>query len=137
MRPAPKILLVEDNEDDRYLTERVLKKAGLASAFHAGDGRVAVEYLSGEGRFADRAAYPLPDIVLLDLKIPEINGHQVLEWINTQPDLAGCAVYILSSSGEVRDRERAANARAAGYFVKPLTVENMAAILGRPRHKGD
>ena len=128
MTAAPSILLVEDDEDDRFLAERTLRKAGLKVAFHAPDGRVAVDYLSGEGKFADRGAYPLPDVVLLDLKIPEITGHQVLEWINTQEHLKACRVYILSSSGEIRDCERAAAARAANYFVKPLTEENVAIL---------
>jgi len=126
MTDSLKILLVEDDEDDRFLTERVLRKAGLKISFHASDGQVAVDYLSGEGKYADRNTYPIPDIALLDLKIPEITGHQVLEWINTQEHLKRCRVYILSSSGEVRDRQRAEAARAAGYFVKPLTEQNIA-----------
>ena len=127
------ILLVEDDEDDCYLAERALHKAGLKLAFHAPDGRVAVDYLSGEGKFADRTTYPLPDVVLLDLKIPEITGHQVLEWMNTQEHLKACRAYILSSSGEVRDRERAEAAKAADYFVKPLTGENIAKLRNAGR----
>lgn len=128
MKREPRILLVEDDEDDRYLTERALAKAGLKTTYNAVDGRVAIDYLLGEGSFADRERHPLPDFVLLDLKLPEISGHQVLEWMSTRPELKDCHVYILSSSGEARDRDRAAKAQAAGYFVKPLTVENIAQI---------
>ena len=127
-----KILLVEDDEDDRYLAERALRKAGLKVAFHAPDGRVAVDYLSGAGKYADRTTYPLPDVVLLDLKIPEITGHQVLEWIDTQEHLKACRACILSSSGDVRDRQRAESAHAANYFVKPLTEQNIASLLSGP-----
>jgi CheY-like chemotaxis protein len=131
MKTSPKILLVEDNEDDCFLTERVLAKAGLKTVYNAVNGRVAIEYLEGLGAYGDRIHHPLPDIVLLDLKLPEISGHQVLEWIDTRPDLSSCRVYILSSSGEARDRTRAAEAHAAGYFVKPLTEKNLQEILGQ------
>lgn len=123
------ILLVEDSEDDRFLTVRVLSKAGLDTVQHVEDGRMALAYLKGDGEYADRSRHPKPDVVLLDLKIPEFSGHEVLEWINTQPELQDCPVFILSSSGEARDRDRAAAANAAGYFVKPLMAENVAEIL--------
>ena len=127
----PHILLVEDNDDDRYFSQRALAKAGLKSVFHVGDGQAAIDYLSGQKAYADRTKFPLPDIVFLDLKIPEINGHQVLEWIRTQPSLDRCLVYILSSSGEASDRARAAAANVTDYFVKPLTAGNIALILER------
>jgi two-component system response regulator len=129
MKTSPRILLVEDNEDDSFLTERVLRKAGLRTIFNAVNGRIALEYLQGMGTYGDRVAHPLPEIILLDLKLPEVSGHQVLEWIHTRPDLARLRVYILSSSGEARDRARAGDAHAAGYFVKPLTGMNLQEIL--------
>ena len=131
MKDAIPILLVEDDEDDLFLEERTLNKAGLNSLFHVSDGQSAIDYLSGQKAYADRTKYPLPKAVLLDLKLPEIMGHQVLEWMRTQPELNGCPVYILSSSGETRDRERAEAAKASGYFVKPLTGENVAEIMAQ------
>ena len=125
------ILLVEDDEDDLFFAERTLGKAGLKSVFHVATGQAAVDYLSGERGFADREKFPLPDIILLDLKIPEINGHQVLEWVKAQPQLEAIAVYILSSSGEISDRTRATAANAAGYFVKPLTAQHVETVLRR------
>jgi CheY-like chemotaxis protein len=129
MSGQPYILLVEDDEDDRFFAERTLGKAGLKSVFHVATGQAAVDYLSGERGFADREKFPLPDIILLDLKIPEISGHQVLEWVKAQPQLGTIAVYILSSSGEISDRTRATAANAAGYFVKPLTGQNVETVL--------
>lgn len=131
MKSQIKIMVVEDNEDDLYLTERTLSKKGIKSIFNAPDGRIAINYLLGEGAFSDRELHPLPDAILLDLKLPEISGHQVLEWINTRPELSACLVFILSSSGETRDRDRASNAKAAGYFVKPFTEKNVDEILAR------
>jgi CheY-like chemotaxis protein len=131
MSGQPYILLVEDDEDDRFFAERTLGKAGLKSVFHVATGQAAVDYLSGERGFADREKFPLPDIILLDLKIPEINGHQVLEWVKAQPQLEAIAVYVLSSSGEISDRTRATAANVAGYFVKPLTAQNVEMVLRR------
>lgn len=123
-------MVVEDNEDDLYLTERTLAKQGIKSIFNAADGRSAINYLLGEGAFSNRTLHPLPDVILLDLKLPEISGHQVLEWINAQPELSSCLVCILSSSDETRDRARATQAKAAGYFVKPLTEKNVQDLIG-------
>ena len=128
MKNAPKILLVEDDEDDLFLTARILRKAGIADVYRVGDGRTALEYLSGFGPFAHRELHPLPDVVLIDLKIPEINGHKVLEWIGNRAELSALRCYVLSSSGEQRDRERACASGIAGYFVKPLTADDITAI---------
>jgi CheY-like chemotaxis protein len=129
MKNAPSILLIEDDEDDLFLARRILKKGGIADVRHAGDGRQALDYLEGRGAFADRAAHPLPDVMLVDLKIPLVNGHQVVEWLATQPQLKGIRAYVLSSSGEERDRTRARAAGAAGYFVKPLNSADIALLL--------
>jgi CheY-like chemotaxis protein len=124
------VLLAEDNEDDLFLTQRVLKKAGVGPVFHVSDGREAVQYLGGEGAFGDRRLHPFPEVVLLDLKMPELTGHEVLEWIRSQPALRDLKVYVLTSSDEHRDRERAAKAGVQGYFVKPLTAAHLAEIFG-------
>ncbi|HSI82589.1 MAG: response regulator [Candidatus Methylacidiphilales bacterium] len=124
---SPIILLVEDNEDDMYLTRRALSKAGLKSVFDVTDGQEAVDYIQGGRKYSDRTVWPFPDIILLDLKIPEISGHEVAEWIKSRPEYDSCLVYILSSSGETRDRDRAI-ASSQGYFVKPLTAAHIETI---------
>jgi CheY-like chemotaxis protein len=123
------VLLAEDNEDDLFLSKRVLAKAGVAPVFHVSDGKEAMDYLSGRGDYTDRAQHPLPAVMLLDLKMPGFSGHEVLEWLRTQPALRGLKVFVLTSSGETRDRERVKKAGAQGYFVKPLTPEHLTAIL--------
>lgn len=127
--PEPRVLLVEDNADDLFLTRRQLLKGGIKEVFHVSDGQSALDYLEGRGSFGKRNLHPLPDIVLVDLKIPEVSGHRVLEWIKTRPALAGMKTYVLSSSDEERDRHRAAQAGARGYFVKPLTAADVASLL--------
>jgi CheY-like chemotaxis protein len=129
MKTSPTILILEDDEDDLFFAERVLSKMGIKHTHHVGNGRLAIDYLMGKGPYAQRGKHPFPDIVLIDLKVPEINGHQVAEWIASQESMKALHVYILSSSGEQRDRERAAKASVAGYFVKPLTPSHIESIL--------
>ena len=123
------VLLAEDNEDDLFLSERVLKKAGIGPVFHVADGREARDYLAGRGDYADRGKFPLPEVVLLDLKMPEFTGHEVLEWLRKEPELKDLKVFVLTSSDEMRDRERVERAGIQGYFVKPLTAANIAEIF--------
>jgi len=130
MNPGAAVLLAEDNEDDLFLSERVLAKAGISPVFHVADGQQAIDYLAGEGDYQDRKRYPLPGVVLLDLKMPAFSGHEVLEWIRTQPQLQELKVYVLTSSGEERDRERAGQAGAQGYFVKPLLPAHIETVFG-------
>ncbi len=120
MEPAPKILIVEDDEDDLFLTQRILRKAGMEQVCHLPDGRKTIEFLSGPG--------PRPDVMLVDLKIPEVTGHEILEWMSRRDELKGIRTYVLSSSGEARDRSRAEAAGAKGYFEKPLTAADVARI---------
>ena len=102
------ILLVEDNEDDVFLMERALKKASIERPMHvAKDGRQAMEYLQAVGQYSDRNAFPLPSLIFLDLKLPFVQGFQVLEWINQQPSLKQIPVVILTSSSEQSDRDKA------------------------------
>lgn len=119
------VLIVEDDEDDLYLLEREFERIGSPLIKHAGDGGVAIKYLAGSGPFADRATHPLPDVVLLDLKIPFLDGHGVLAWIRARSELAGLRVYILTGSDEPKDRAQATALGATGYFVKPLRAEKL------------
>jgi CheY-like chemotaxis protein len=129
MNPDPAVLLAEDNEDDLFLSSRVLAKASLQTVHHVADGREAIDYLAGRGPYADRVRHPLPDILLLDLKMPGHTGHEVLEWLRRQPGLQTITVYMLTSSDEPSDRRRAQKAGARGYIVKPLLPEHVSMIL--------
>src|SRR4051812_33558569 len=101
------ILLVEDSEDDVLFMQRALLSAGFKQPLQvAPDGRIALEYLGGAKQFADRKTYPIPSLVLLDLKLPHVLGLDVLKWIRSQPDLQTLPVVVLTSSGERSDLER-------------------------------
>src|ERR1041384_6928520 len=99
MTDQPTILLAEDDPDDVLLAQIALRKARLANPLQiVRDGEEAIAYLQGEGRYADRNRYPLPILLLLDLKMPKVNGFQVLEWLRKQPLLSRLPVAVLTSS---------------------------------------
>jgi CheY-like chemotaxis protein len=115
------LLLVEDKSNDVLLIRRALGKAGIANPLQVvGDGDQAVAYLAGDGPFADRERFPLPGVVLLDLKLPRRSGLEVLEWLRGQPGLKRLPVVVLTSSAESRDINRAYDLGANSYLVKPV-----------------
>lgn len=126
------ILHVEDSDDDAFLLERALSRAGVYSRLHrVGDGRQAVEYLSGTGLFTNREAHPLPSLVLLDLKLPQLDGFEVLSWARSQAELEHLPVFILSSSDMPEDVARARELGAQAYFVKSARFEDVVKEVGR------
>src|SRR5690242_7442928 len=99
---AKPILLVEDSEEDAALLLRTLKRLGVANAvFALRSGEQAISYLKGEGIFADRERFPMPAVLLLDLKLTGINGFEVLKWLTTQPHLSALFVVVLSGHDEI------------------------------------
>lgn len=124
------ILLVEDEENDVVFMEMALEKAGLVSAFQvAEDGQEAIDYLGGRGEFADRAGFPLPAIVFLDLKLPRVMGMDVLKWIRDQPALDTRVVIMLSSSQQRSDIQKACTLGANSYLVKPSNPFGLEEIV--------
>jgi CheY-like chemotaxis protein len=110
--------------------KRAMSKANLDLPLHiATNGEEAIDYLSGVGTYADRQAYPLPDCVFLDLKMPFMSGFDVLEWLREQPSLSDLKVVVLTSSPEDRDRERALELGARGYAVKPPSPQMLLEVL--------
>ncbi|HZM03818.1 MAG TPA: response regulator [Candidatus Saccharimonadales bacterium] len=129
---VPIILLVEDSPDDVFFFHRAVTKSKVAATTHVAiDGVEAINYLQNQGRFADRAAFPQPDIIFLDLKLPHLNGFEVLEWIGRQPQRPAAPVIILTSSSEPEDRERAETLGAALFLTKPPLPEQLSEILGK------
>ena len=119
------ILLVEDDENDVFFFQRALNKAGITNPLQvARDGQEAVDYLRGSGKFAERAKFPLPGLILLDLKLPFLMGLDVLKWIRQQSDLSPIVV-ILSSSRQDDDVEAAYRLGANAYLVKPADVSKL------------
>lgn len=126
----PTILLVEDEENDVVFMEMALEKAGLISAFQvAEDGAEAIDYLSGQDKFSDRAQYPLPALVFLDLKLPRVMGMDVLTWIRAQPELDMVVVIMLTSSQQRSDIQMACSLGANSYLVKPSNPNELNEIV--------
>lgn len=126
----PAILLVEDNDEDVFLLRRALRKNDVDCVLQtAEDGESAIEYLSGAGKYADRTLHPFPSLVLLDLKLPYVNGFEVLAWIATQPSCRDLRIIVLTSSGEEPDRAKAAQFGIREYFLKPPTSELVAKVV--------
>ena len=119
------ILVVEDREDDILLIRRALVHAHLTNPVHVvRDGEEAVEYLGGSGKYANREEFPLPGLILLDLKMPRMDGFEVLEWIRGQPGISGIVVLVLTSSERIRYVNRAYSLGTSSFLVKPFDFEN-------------
>lgn len=126
MIPANAILLVEDSEDDVFLMKHALNGAGVSNPiFVVETGQQAVNYLAGAGAFQDRARYPMPVGVFLDLKLPLMSGHEVLAWIRSQRQLESLVVVVLTSSNEPSDVRRSYSLGASSYLVKPLNARQV------------
>src|SRR5579872_3824676 len=114
------VLLVEDSEDDVFIMQRALRKAGLSIPMNvASNGREALDYLQAAGKYSDRAVYPVPAVIFLDLKIPFVHGFEVLRWIRQQVSLNDVPVAVLTSSLEESDRKLADELGARYFLIKP------------------
>ncbi len=121
MNELSTILLVEDNPDDAELLEYAFRKAGIANPLLAvADGDAAVDYVGGRGAYADRTRHPLPELILLDLKLPRRSGFEVLGFIRGQEATRHTPVVVLTSSSQHGDIQRAYEAGANSYLVKPV-----------------
>jgi two-component system, response regulator len=118
------ILLVEDNPNDVKLTLNAFAIANLANSVHvARDGVEALEYLFGAEQNTDQKIPDRPKLILLDLKLPRLNGHEVLKRIKSDPRTSGIPVVVLTSSSEERDVMRTYEVGANSYIIKPVDFE--------------
>lgn len=131
METQREILLIEDDTSDALLIRRALEKTGLdfrLSRLKHGDE--AVDYLTGVAPFNDRDAHPLPDVILLDIKLPRRSGLEVLEWIRAQPPgVSRIPVVMLTASRHMVDINRAYDLRANGFLTKPETAHQLQEML--------
>ena len=125
----PAMLYVEDEKTDVLLLRVAFTRAGLTNPVHiAVDGAEAIDYLAGNGPFADRDQHPLPALVLLDLNLPKKSGFEVLNWIRAQPQFYSLPVVIYTSSVGLIDKETAQVFGATDYFVKRSGVNRIAEL---------
>lgn len=126
------ILVVDDDPNDRFLIERAFQQAGLKSKLKTvSGGSEAIDYLRGLGLYGDRGRYPLPFLILLDLKMPGVTGFEVLHWVRSQPDLNRILLVVLTSSNLQSDVDRAYALGANSYLVKPVEFDEMVSMVQR------
>jgi CheY-like chemotaxis protein len=123
-------LLVEDSQDDVLLIRRAFTKAKIHDALQVvRNGEEALAYLKGEGHYSNRTEYPLPDLVLLDLKLPGKDGFEVLQWIRHEPGFSALRVVVLTSTDDIRDVNRAYQLGANSFVVKPVDGSDFVSIV--------
>lgn len=121
--PELNILLAEDSPDDVFFFQRALARTEVRAHLHvATDGAKVMDYLRGNGS-------RVPDVIFLDLKMPNQNGFEVLAWLKQNPAFGATKIFVLTSSVEPKERELAGNLGAEAYFVKPITPDQLSEVL--------
>jgi len=124
------ILLVEDNPDHAELMRRHLERLPTASCLrHVADGEAALDYIFGRGAYADRARFPAPDLVLLDLRLPRVAGLEVLRQIKSHPTLHRTPVVVLTSSNADLDVATAFEYRTNRFVTKPVDFHQLSQLI--------
>ena len=126
------ILLAEDDPNDVLLIQRAFEKAGFRHLLKVvSDGGDAIDYLSGRGKYADRDKFPMPFLLLLDLKMPGTDGFEVLQWARSDPNIKRLLIVVLTASNLQEDVDRAYDLGANSYLVKPVEFDEMVHLVQR------
>ena len=126
------VLLIEDNPRDVRLTERAFKQAELTHDLRVvRDGDEAIEYLFHEGAYADPSRAPRPKVILLDLNLPRMGGHEVLRRVKQDPRFKNVPIIVLTTSGRVDDIRQAYELGANAYLLKPVEFNRFTEVLGQ------
>jgi len=130
MKKLEHILLAKDNEDYALLFERALKAAGVEARLNVvSDGHEAVDYLTGTDPFSDRTKHPFPKLLLLDLKMPRMDGFEVLSAVRQRLGFTQLPVIVLTHSDNPADVRRAYELGATSYFRKPDSLEGLDEMI--------
>ncbi len=126
----PVLLVAEDNELDALLMLRLVERCGNSfKMMHVPHGEAAIDYLRGAGEYGDRTQYPLPSLLLLDLKMPRKDGFAVLRWRQENLSHAGLPIVVFSSSNLPEDVSRAFALGANSYVVKPSDPDRLERLV--------
>lgn len=120
------ILIAEDDESDQLLIEKALRDAGVKGPIHiVGDGAEAISYMMGEGKYADRKQFAYPTFIMVDLKMPRVDGLGVLEFLKANPEWKIIPTVVLSGSADHDDIKKAYLLGASSYHIKPQSHEKL------------
>jgi|SRR6185437_4471303 len=129
---SPVVLLVDDDVNFAMLVTQAFSKAWPEVRLHTvNDGESAIQYLVGEGQYADRRQFFAPSLMLLDLNMPRVDGFQVLSWKRKIPDLNALPVVVWSSSDLPENLQRAYSLGAAAYLIKPMAFDDYVDVIKR------
>jgi CheY-like chemotaxis protein len=119
-----RIILVDDSEGEALFVKRMLRDAGLEDPiFHIQDPEEALRYFGGEGVYSSRERFPIPDIVLLDLGMPKVDGYAILSWIRSRPEMGRVAVIVLTGEVDPKKVKMAYQLGATSFLAKSATME--------------
>jgi len=120
------ILIAEDEEDYVFLIQKAFTEAKIPNPIHVvSTGQETLAYLKGEGKYTNRDEYPLPDLLLLDLKLPGFSGFEIIGWARSQPGLSGLRIVVLTSSDQMRDVNDAYRLGANSFLMKPYDFQDL------------
>ena len=124
------ILLVEDDEDYALILQSAMKAIGWRNPIRiVHNGKEAVQYLNGEGKYSDREAWPFPSVMFVDVKMPLANGFEVLRWMRNHPECSVVPTMMLSTSDDEKDVRLASELGASAYVMKPADTDDLKGML--------
>jgi len=124
------ILIADDDENDRTLLQLAIQRSNIpVNTSEVYDGEEVINYLRGEGQYSDRVQYPFPDLVIIDLKMPRMNGLEVLDWIRKNPTCHFLPAIMLSGSGLEADILEAHRRGVKAYFIKPNAPDELQNLV--------
>jgi CheY-like chemotaxis protein len=129
MPPKATILLVDDQQDDARLVQRCFERARILNPLMVlNSGQDCVKYLSGAGEFSDREEFPLPALLLLDLRMPGMDGYEVISWIRSRPEFQKLRIVVLTGFGDMASVSKAYQQGANSFITKPMDFEKFIEI---------
>ncbi len=123
------LLVAEDNDDDWFLLQRALRQTSIQKFARVHDGQQAIDYLDAKGTYTDRAQFPAPNIILLDLKMPFVSGFEVLSWLRQREQFQPIIAVVFSSSPNQKDVHQAYQMGANGYLCKPSGIQKLVEVM--------
>lgn len=132
VHPCRTVLVLEDDANDVFFIQRAFEQNGFTGKIVVlENGQLGIDYLSGAGDYADRQKFPLPDIIITDLKMPQVGGFDFLRWCDSHLQRFAVPIIVLSASGQHGDIAKAHGLGASAYVVKPHSTDERKELVRR------